>query len=76
VVSHGETGLLVRVGDAAQLAEAIATLLANPESRARMGAAGRRRMAQLFDEDRIATKYLSLYDELRDESRDHDRAHA
>jgi glycosyltransferase involved in cell wall biosynthesis len=65
VVRHGDTGLLVRAGDPEQLADAIETLVRDAALRSRMGAAGRRRTAALFDESVIATKYLALYDRLR-----------
>ncbi|OHV28657.1 glycosyl transferase family 1 [Parafrankia colletiae] len=45
---NGEAALLVRPGDADALAGAIGTLLADPELRARMGAAGRRRVEERF----------------------------
>lgn len=68
VVSHGETGLLVRAGDRQQLAEALATLIENPSLRARMGAAGRQRAERLFDQHRMIARYIALYEEclLRD----------
>ena len=40
VVEHGVTGLVVPRGDTAALAEAIGSLLADPERRRRMGIAG------------------------------------
>jgi glycosyltransferase involved in cell wall biosynthesis len=43
VVVNGETGILVPPGDVAALREALRTLLDDPERRARMGEAGRRR---------------------------------
>lgn len=62
VVVDGETGILVERGDAEGLAAAIGTLLANPALRARMGAAGRRRVQQLFTWDRSVARLQSLYD--------------
>ena len=48
MVVHAETGLLVEPGDEASLAQAISRLGADPEARARMGEAGRRRADTLF----------------------------
>ncbi len=48
MVVHGETGLLVEPTDESALAEAIATLANDPDTRARMGRAGRERAEQLF----------------------------
>lgn len=64
VVVDGETGLLVPPGDAAVLAGAIGELLADPERRRRMGEAGRRRAAELFDLPRFQQEHLALYDRL------------
>lgn len=63
-VQHQETGLLVPVKDAPALAEAMASLLADPEARARMGLRGRERAVQDFSEDRVVTQVLSLYRQL------------
>ncbi len=49
-VVAGETGLLVPVGNAGALARALAELAADPERARAMGAAGRRRAAELFEE--------------------------
>jgi glycosyltransferase involved in cell wall biosynthesis len=62
VVDDGVTGLLVDVGDDAQLLRAIEDLLADPERRRRMGAAGRRRVLERFDA-KVTT--ASLVEELR-----------
>ncbi|MBW4051561.1 MAG: glycosyltransferase family 4 protein [Proteobacteria bacterium] len=62
VVVDGETGILVERGDGEGLAAAIRTLLENPALRARMGAAGRRRVQQLFTWDRSVARLESLYD--------------
>jgi glycosyltransferase involved in cell wall biosynthesis len=62
IVIDGETGLLVDRGDVRQLAVAISTLLANPGMRARMGSAGRERVARLFTWDRIVDRLTAHYD--------------
>ena len=67
IVIHGETGLLVDRGDAEGLSAAIATLLANPDLRARMGAAGRERVRNLFTWDHCVDRLSELY-ALADES--------
>ena len=41
VIQHGETGILVRPGDAAGMAEAVTALAASPDARARLGEAAR-----------------------------------
>jgi glycosyltransferase involved in cell wall biosynthesis len=48
LVVHGETGLLVPPEDAAALADAIGTLVADRELRERFGEAGRRRLELAF----------------------------
>lgn len=62
IVVHGETGFLVDRGDADGLSAAIATLLANPALRARMGAAGRERVRQLFTWERCIERLNRLYE--------------
>lgn len=42
VITNGKTGLLVKPGDVASLRMALSTLLANPDLRQEMGAAGRK----------------------------------
>ena len=49
IVSHGETGLLVKPRSPEQLAEAIEYLLAHPEERSRMGVNARRRVQGHFN---------------------------
>lgn len=56
-VLDGITGLVVRhPGDDAQVAEALARLLADPDRRAAMGAAGRRRAVEEFGYDLLAAR--------------------
>jgi len=49
IVSHGQTGLLVKPRSPEQLAEAIEYLLAHPEERYRMGANALRRVQEHFN---------------------------
>jgi glycosyltransferase involved in cell wall biosynthesis len=64
---NGVNGLLVPVGDAAALAEAILLLLNDPEMRARMGREGRRIVEQEFSLDIVIRRTLAIYDRLIDE---------
>lgn len=61
VVVDGETGLLVEPGDAAALRDAIMRLVADPQLRARLGDAGRRRVATHFSADVVVPRYERLY---------------
>jgi glycosyltransferase involved in cell wall biosynthesis len=62
MVVDGVTGLLVERGDVAGLTEAIAGLLADPQRRAAMGAAGRQRMEALFGWDDCVARLEAVYD--------------
>jgi glycosyltransferase involved in cell wall biosynthesis len=64
VVRAGENGLLVPPRDVAALAAAIGRLVADPELRARMGAAGRARAEREFGVERVVQSHLELYGEL------------
>lgn len=57
-VVAGKTGLLVPVGDPAALRAALDRLIANPALRAAMGAAGRARALDLYDESKIIARQL------------------
>lgn len=57
---HGETGLVVPPGDAGALRNAMEALASNPDLRARMGAAGRRRVEELYTVDRMVERHLAL----------------
>lgn len=65
VVEHGETGLVVPAGQAAPLAEAIGTLLADAPLRARMGESARRLAEQRFSKDVVTQQIFAVYESLR-----------
>lgn len=61
VLTHGETGLLVRPGDADALARAIAAMLADPARAAAMGEAARRHIETNFGARQQAAEHLALF---------------
>jgi len=60
-------GLLVDPADERQLAETIRYLVENPEERARMGANDRRYVEEEFDWKKVATRYSSIYQQLKEQ---------
>jgi glycosyltransferase involved in cell wall biosynthesis len=65
-VRHEDNGVLVPVRDPAALAAAIGRLLNEPETRDRMGQAGRQRVLREFDERTVVTQTLEVYNALLD----------
>ena len=63
-VGEGETGFLVPRGDAATLRARLEMLLKQPDLRARLGAAGRRRYEARFGLERMLKKTRAVYDEV------------
>lgn len=61
VVRHGENGLLVPVRDGIALAEALATLLADPDRRRAMAARGRAIALAEFSVERFVAESLDCY---------------
>ncbi|MCU1453435.1 MAG: pimA [Acidimicrobiales bacterium] len=61
VARPGADGLLVAPGDAGALGEALCQVLVDPALRGRLVASGRERAAG-FSMDRLATRYLELYE--------------
>jgi glycosyltransferase involved in cell wall biosynthesis len=61
VVSHGEDGLLVRPGDAGDLAAKMSLLLDDPSLRQHMGQRGRRKVEAKYSWSRIIPRLVELY---------------
>ncbi|MBX2990837.1 MAG: glycosyltransferase family 4 protein [Bacteroidetes bacterium] len=64
IVVDGETGIYVNPRNAQQLADAIERLGADPELRLSMGRAGRRRVEEMFDQQKHITRIEEIYYEL------------
>jgi glycosyltransferase involved in cell wall biosynthesis len=62
VITHGEHGLLVDIGDTGQLADAIARLATDAGLRARLAHAGRQRIEQSYDFRERMRKMARVYD--------------
>jgi glycosyltransferase involved in cell wall biosynthesis len=61
LVLHSETGLLAPPGDARALADALGWILARPDLRDTMGAAGRERAVTRFSETTYAETVMQVY---------------
>jgi glycosyltransferase involved in cell wall biosynthesis len=64
IVEDGVTGILVPPGDPAALAEAVGTLLSDPERARALGLAGQARVEREFTVERMTDGYLALYERL------------
>lgn len=62
VVTDGENGFLLPVGDVEGMAEAAMRLLTDPARRRAMGAAGRRRAVECFGQDVVVGRYRAIYE--------------
>jgi glycosyltransferase involved in cell wall biosynthesis len=63
-VVDGENGFVVEEGDYVALAERILQLAAHPELLARLGAAGRRHVAERYDTEVLIERQIACYREL------------
>jgi glycosyltransferase involved in cell wall biosynthesis len=61
LVVHDQTGLLVKPKDIPALAESIATLLRDPAKRRQFGVAGRQRVEQVLNPQRMCQEVLDVY---------------
>jgi glycosyltransferase involved in cell wall biosynthesis len=64
LVSNGENGTLINVGDTAQLSAALRTLIEDKALRFRYGTASRNRATDQFDLSLMAARYSDLYESL------------
>ncbi|MBC7249093.1 MAG: glycosyltransferase family 4 protein [Anaerolineae bacterium] len=67
VLTHGEDGLMVPVGDEMALAKALVELGADEALRARLGRQARRTVERRFHIKRVAEQYLDLYHQILEE---------
>ncbi|MDE1907154.1 MAG: glycosyltransferase family 4 protein, partial [Rhodospirillales bacterium] len=64
-VIDNETGFLVPPRHPAALADALSKLIADPGLRARLGAAGRKRVLENFSDEIVCQKTMNIYETLR-----------
>jgi glycosyltransferase involved in cell wall biosynthesis len=64
LVSHGETGMLVPVGDIAMMSKSLADLLKDEEKRVRLGRNGSRKVKDSFSLERTLADYRRLYNSI------------
>lgn len=64
IVRHGDNGLLVPARDAPALADALATLIGDPDMCRRMGEQGRALAVDGFSQERVIAETLAVYREL------------
>jgi glycosyltransferase involved in cell wall biosynthesis len=64
LISEGENGRLVTVGDEQMLATVVGDLIDSPEARKRMGQKGLSKVKATFNWQKTVGEYLGVYDEL------------
>jgi N-acetyl-alpha-D-glucosaminyl L-malate synthase BshA len=62
VVSHGETGYLLPVGDVEGMTEAALDLLCDDAKRRRFGRRGRETVLERFPQERVVAQYRAIYE--------------
>lgn len=64
LLNHGSDGVLVRVGDAAALTDALDSLLRSPELRDSLGRSAHQRILRDLSRQRMVTEYSALFSSL------------
>lgn len=64
LILDGESGLIAPVDDVDTMAAALAHLIANPELRARLAAAGRAAYARDYTETQVVRRYIDLFEKV------------
>ena len=64
VVIDGQTGTLVTAGDTDAFAKALSTYVTAPDSLSAHGAAGRKRVEDIYSVEAMLAAYTGLYDKL------------
>jgi glycogen synthase len=73
IIEDGKSGILVRPGNHLELADAIGSLLANPQQRRSLGEAGRERVESRFSVQAMTTNTIDFYRDVI--ARAHHRRH-
>lgn len=64
LLTDGYNGLLIKSGDSRTLSERISALLSDPENGARIGASGRKHVAERYTKERLIRDITLLYNDL------------
>jgi glycosyltransferase involved in cell wall biosynthesis len=64
IIADGETGLLVPMGDAEAMADALQRLIASPDLRREMGSRAREYALAEFDPKRSANRVMAIYEQM------------
>ena len=62
MLDHGAAGIVVPLKDPRRLGDALNALVGNPEERAKLGAAARKRVEEHYSQDRLTTELAKLYE--------------
>lgn len=68
VITHGETGYLLPVGEIKKMAEKASVLLTDPKKHELFQTNARRRATQFFNADKIIQQYETFYEEILESS--------
>jgi glycosyltransferase involved in cell wall biosynthesis len=64
LLTHGVDGMVIRNGDVAQMAEAIISLLHDPDARIRLGRQARRTAREKYDWSFLSKQVANIYSAL------------